>query len=213
MPPNRSTRSARTGEIPEHFIVNWRSSGQSGPVSPLPRRPITACEHCHAAKVRCNARQDCQRCIARRLVCTYANQTASPGSTTSGSSSQAGNGLEAWSPASPPPHVSGTQVPSQQLPPLVDMSQPAAGTADSGYMVTASTAGEYGGAINLPSVVPLGWDNTLPSVVSSLLSRLHTHCVIQETVSLTLPVPVGSTRLNLDVICGRYNSPPFILSP
>ena len=82
MPPNRNSRSS---DVPDNFIINWRTSepapsggsGRSGSRSrrPLVRRPITACESCRVAKVRCNGQQKCRRCVAKGLSCIYTSSS------------------------------------------------------------------------------------------------------------------------------------------
>ncbi|KAK4682466.1 hypothetical protein QC764_0019440 [Podospora pseudoanserina] len=72
MSPNRNARTSRKGEIPRNFIRNWHSSGSRG-ATPLVRRPITACQGCRAAKVKCDGRQECNRCTNRGIVCRYVN--------------------------------------------------------------------------------------------------------------------------------------------
>jgi hypothetical protein len=56
--------------IPSDFILNWQSSKNRG-AKPLIRRPVTACEPCRAAKVKCNAQKDCRRCSSRGIECVY----------------------------------------------------------------------------------------------------------------------------------------------
>ncbi|KAK0724662.1 hypothetical protein B0H67DRAFT_568467 [Lasiosphaeris hirsuta] len=74
MASNRSSaRGSRKGEIPRNFIRNWHSSGSTRGASPLVRRPITACQSCRAAKVKCDGQQDCSRCNSRGMVCRYVN--------------------------------------------------------------------------------------------------------------------------------------------
>lgn len=170
MPPSRSARArpARDGEIPDHFIVNWpksKSGTRSDPIktAPLVRRAITACEKCRAAKVRCNGQQDCQRCISRRLVCSYGHrhQTASPALDTRTSHERE-------------THVTG-QVQSQYLlPSLVDFdrSHTAAITAATQSHTETASITAYGPLpdtdMDPQSVMPLGWGSALHPTVNSL---------------------------------------------
>ncbi|KAK4178431.1 hypothetical protein QBC36DRAFT_104966 [Triangularia setosa] len=74
MSPNRNARASRKGEIPRNFIRNWHSSAsRPGGGSPLVRRPITACQSCRAAKVKCDGQQECNRCTSRGIACRYVN--------------------------------------------------------------------------------------------------------------------------------------------
>ncbi|KAL5120857.1 hypothetical protein ACEQ8H_001338 [Pleosporales sp. CAS-2024a] len=72
--PYRKSRSSRTGDIPDNLISKWQSAGPK----PLVRRPMTACQACRAAKVRCDNKRQCNRCVARGLVCTYTNINTQP---------------------------------------------------------------------------------------------------------------------------------------
>ncbi|PQE17101.1 hypothetical protein CJF30_00003814 [Rutstroemia sp. NJR-2017a BBW] len=70
MSPTMPNRPPNKSRIPRGFILNWQSSKNQG-ATPLIRRPITACEACRAAKVKCNAQKDCQRCSNRGIECVY----------------------------------------------------------------------------------------------------------------------------------------------
>jgi Fungal Zn(2)-Cys(6) binuclear cluster domain len=70
MPPAHTTRNSRKKEIPQAFILNWQCPGTQGS-KPLVRRPMTACEACRMAKVKCNGKRDCDRCSSRGEVCRY----------------------------------------------------------------------------------------------------------------------------------------------
>lgn len=65
----RKLRGSRTGEIPHNFILKWQSSGPK----PLIRRPMTACQACRTAKVKCDNQPQCHRCNSRDIVCRYTN--------------------------------------------------------------------------------------------------------------------------------------------
>lgn len=161
MSPSHGTRPARDGEIPDRFIKNWRKSPK--PTPPV-RRGITACESCRAAKVRCNGQQDCQRCIARQLVCTYGHRTVSFALGPC-SSHGPGKDLSGSLPASA--HVTG-QVQPQYLSSLVETSHTAATAAAAPSYLDSSSATQGPGT----DVIPLSWVDALPSTVSSPLPSL-----------------------------------------
>lgn len=140
MPPNRNARPSRNGEIPDNFIVNWRKPEDCGRAKPLVRRPITACENCRAAKVRCNGQQDCHRCTTRGLVCAY---TSSPV-------------LDRRSPAEDGAHPSSLHAASpaaaqnsiQEVPAVVNIDATA-----------ASSNLAYRPGVDLETMTPAGWTN------------------------------------------------------
>lgn len=70
MSPTMPNRLPDKSGIPRGFIRNWQYSKNQG-AKPLVRRPTTACEACRTAKVKCNARKDCQRCSNRGIKCVY----------------------------------------------------------------------------------------------------------------------------------------------
>jgi hypothetical protein len=70
MSPSQSARASRKREIPRNFILNWQCPGTQG-AKPLVRRPMTACEACRIAKVKCNGQQECDRCNSRGIYCRY----------------------------------------------------------------------------------------------------------------------------------------------
>lgn len=52
------------------MVLNWQPvEGQSSKT--LIRRPMTACEACRSAKIKCNGQRDCERCKKRGLHCSY----------------------------------------------------------------------------------------------------------------------------------------------
>ncbi|KUI58623.1 hypothetical protein VP1G_05884 [Cytospora mali] len=84
MPPvtsqAKTNRASRKREIPRNYILNWQAS-RAGAEKPLVRRPLTACEGCRSAKVRCSGLQDCDRCdrcAGRGLECKYAAASSTP---------------------------------------------------------------------------------------------------------------------------------------
>ncbi|KAL4916110.1 hypothetical protein BDW62DRAFT_202948 [Aspergillus aurantiobrunneus] len=68
----RNSRPPRKRGIPRSFIQSWQCPGMNG-IKPPARRPMTACEACRAAKVKCNGQRVCGRCTSRGLVCRYAS--------------------------------------------------------------------------------------------------------------------------------------------
>jgi hypothetical protein len=64
---SRKPRGSRKGDIPGGLILRWQNSA----AQPVIRRPLTACQMCRIAKVKCNGKQDCDRCTSRGLVCRY----------------------------------------------------------------------------------------------------------------------------------------------
>ncbi|TEY29567.1 hypothetical protein BOTCAL_0941g00010 [Botryotinia calthae] len=76
MSPTTPNRLPEKSGVPRGFILNWQSSKAQG-AKPLIRRPITACEACRAAKVKCNAKSDCQRCRNRGIKCLYTSANGS----------------------------------------------------------------------------------------------------------------------------------------
>jgi hypothetical protein len=63
----RKARGSRKSNIPHDFILKWQSSGPK----PLVRRPITACQACRIARVKCDNQPQCERCLSRNIVCRY----------------------------------------------------------------------------------------------------------------------------------------------
>ena len=66
----RNAPTSRKGEIPGNFMLKWQSSATRG-AKPLVRRPITACQLCRTAKVKCDGQQECGNCTSRGVVCRY----------------------------------------------------------------------------------------------------------------------------------------------
>ncbi|KAJ1707303.1 hypothetical protein NYO67_10559 [Aspergillus flavus] len=62
--------TSRRKQIPGTLVLNWQSP-ETQASKPLIRRPMTACEACRAAKVKCNGQRSCERCTSRGLHCTY----------------------------------------------------------------------------------------------------------------------------------------------
>ncbi|KAL4744992.1 hypothetical protein BDW72DRAFT_187556 [Aspergillus terricola var. indicus] len=100
MPPKmpltpQQRRKSRNKEIPLNLIQTWQCPGSEG-ARPVVRRPITACDACRAAKVKCTGLQNaCDRCTGRGLPCKYttpsARSTASSASPPNTSSSTSSN--------------------------------------------------------------------------------------------------------------------------
>lgn len=57
-------------QIPGTNVLNWQSPSKKR-VKPSIRRPMTACEACRSAKVKCNRQETCERCKNRGLICSY----------------------------------------------------------------------------------------------------------------------------------------------
>ena len=68
----RSARASRKGEIPGNFMLKWQSSS----TKPLVRRPMTACQSCRTAKVKCDGQRECDNCTNRGIVCIYRHTSA-----------------------------------------------------------------------------------------------------------------------------------------
>lgn len=91
MPPKmpltpQQRRKSRNKEIPLNLIQTWQCPGSEGP-RPVIRRPITACDACRAAKVKCTGLQNaCDRCTGRGLPCKYTTPSTSSCSTASSAS-------------------------------------------------------------------------------------------------------------------------------
>ncbi|RDW84204.1 Zn(II)2Cys6 transcription factor domain-containing protein [Aspergillus mulundensis] len=78
-------RKSRNKEIPLNLIQTWQCPGNEG-ARPVVRRPITACDACRAAKVKCTGLQNaCDRCTGRGLACKYTTPSSSSRSTASSS--------------------------------------------------------------------------------------------------------------------------------
>jgi hypothetical protein len=63
----RQPRGPRQGDVPGGFILKWQNSKAQS----VTRRPVTACQMCRIAKVKCNGKQKCDRCSSRGLICNY----------------------------------------------------------------------------------------------------------------------------------------------
>ncbi|KAL4995729.1 hypothetical protein BDV10DRAFT_173966 [Aspergillus recurvatus] len=101
MPPKmpltpQQRRKSRNKGIPLNLIQTWQCPGSEG-ARPVVRRPITACDACRSAKVKCTGLQNaCDRCTGRGLPCKYTTplssspsmaSSASPPNTSSSSTS------------------------------------------------------------------------------------------------------------------------------
>ncbi|KAL4757481.1 Zn(II)2Cys6 transcription factor domain-containing protein, partial [Aspergillus foveolatus] len=92
MPPKmpstpQQRRKSRNKEIPLNLIQTWQCPGSEG-TRAVVRRPITACDACRAAKVKCTGLQNaCDRCTGRGLPCKYTTPSTSSRSTASFASS------------------------------------------------------------------------------------------------------------------------------
>ena len=75
MSPSQQTRTSRKREVPRAFILNWQCPG-TREAKPLVRRPMTACEACRIAKVKCNGQQECDRCTRRGISCRYTDASS-----------------------------------------------------------------------------------------------------------------------------------------
>ncbi|KAL5044271.1 hypothetical protein BDW71DRAFT_209482 [Aspergillus fruticulosus] len=74
-------RKSRNKEIPLNLIQTWQCPGSEG-ARPVVRRPITACDACRSAKVKCTGLQNaCDRCTGRGLPCKYTTPSSSSRST------------------------------------------------------------------------------------------------------------------------------------
>lgn len=71
LPPQPAPMSpSRKKQIPGTLVLNWQPSERQA-AKPVMRRPMTACEACRAAKVKCNGQNTCERCKTRGLRCSY----------------------------------------------------------------------------------------------------------------------------------------------
>lgn len=68
----RNAPVSRKGEIPGNFMLKWQSSATQG-VKPRVRRPVTACQLCRTAKVKCDGQPECGNCTSRGIICIYTN--------------------------------------------------------------------------------------------------------------------------------------------
>jgi hypothetical protein len=88
MPPKapltpQQRRKSRNKEIPLNLMQTWQCPGNKG-ARPVVRRPITACDACRSAKVKCTGLQNvCDRCTGRGLACKYTTPSSSSRSTAS----------------------------------------------------------------------------------------------------------------------------------
>ncbi|KAL4789099.1 hypothetical protein BDV19DRAFT_374621, partial [Aspergillus venezuelensis] len=70
MPPSQ-IRRPRKDDIPSHLVQSWQASDGNGAKTAI-RRPVTACDTCRSAKIRCKGKHDsCDRCIARGIRCRF----------------------------------------------------------------------------------------------------------------------------------------------
>ncbi|KAB8224868.1 hypothetical protein BDV33DRAFT_187854 [Aspergillus novoparasiticus] len=101
--------TSRRKQIPGTLVLNWQSP-ETQPSKPLIRRPMTACEACRAAKVKCNGQQSCERCTSRGLHCTY-----TPSPNTQDINASGSVGAETITVTSPPNSQS-SRIPSIPMP-------------------------------------------------------------------------------------------------
>jgi hypothetical protein len=64
---HRKPRASRKADIPRSFVSKWQNAAPKVRL----RRPVTACQTCRAAKVKCDGQQDCSRCSSRGIACSY----------------------------------------------------------------------------------------------------------------------------------------------
>ncbi|KAJ5693029.1 hypothetical protein N7462_002452 [Penicillium macrosclerotiorum] len=84
-----ASRQSRKRHIPGTQTLRWPSP-ESRVSKPHVRRPMTACEACRTAKVKCNGQRVCDRCKDRKLHCTYTK----PSLKETGTSSEATRNME-----------------------------------------------------------------------------------------------------------------------
>lgn len=68
---------SRKNQIPGTLVLNWQAP-DTQTSKPTVRRPMTACEACRTAKVKCNGQRACERCKNRGLLCSYRPPPNSP---------------------------------------------------------------------------------------------------------------------------------------
>lgn len=68
---------SRKNQIPGTLVLNWQAP-DTQTSKPTVRRPMTACEACRTAKVKCNGQRACERCRNRGLLCSYRPLPNSP---------------------------------------------------------------------------------------------------------------------------------------
>ncbi|XWW92246.1 hypothetical protein V2A60_000169 [Cordyceps javanica] len=103
--PNASGR-CRRGRIPGTLVLDWQSAETRAAAKPLVRKPVTACESCRLAKVKCDAGQpDCARCHNRGIRCRYPFRPPPPAAAAAG-------------PIATPPSSTSQDSPGRALPPL-----------------------------------------------------------------------------------------------
>ena len=78
MSESHNARAPRKSGIPRNFLQTWKSSDASR-AKHNGRRPMTACQECRTAKVKCDGRKECRRCVRQGIVCTYAKGKTSNG--------------------------------------------------------------------------------------------------------------------------------------
>ncbi|KAK8072898.1 hypothetical protein PG996_006246, partial [Apiospora saccharicola] len=101
-----------------------------------PNRPITACENCRTAKVRCNGQQDCQRCTARVLVCTYLTSGPASDRRSSARTVNDAHRVPSSSDASPPSSLSLSSMP--ETGPAMDQQTPSLSNIGAGTITTTA---------------------------------------------------------------------------
>ncbi|EIT81835.1 hypothetical protein AO1008_08037 [Aspergillus oryzae 100-8] len=115
--------TSRRKQIPGTLVLNWQSP-ETQASKPLIRRPMTACEACRAAKVKCNGHRSCERCTSRGLHCTY-----TPSPNTQDINASGNLGAETVTLTSPPNSQSSCtpsiqMLPSQTTPDPIPVSLP-----------------------------------------------------------------------------------------
>ncbi|KAH8177876.1 fungal zn(2)-Cys(6) binuclear cluster domain-containing protein [Sarocladium implicatum] len=71
----------RTADIPDNFMLKWQS--ETHRATKTTRRPMTACQTCRSAKIKCDRKAICGHCSARGIACVYNKSKSSPTSTKS----------------------------------------------------------------------------------------------------------------------------------
>lgn len=127
--PVPMSSQSRKKQIPGTLVLNWQSPERQA-AKPLMRRPMTACEACRAAKVKCNGQRACERCKNRGLRCSYSPALNAPGEAGHGVSnrrkSTGDRSAPTRSPSNgqiiPPSSLSASQSQTQSDPISVDLA-------------------------------------------------------------------------------------------
>lgn len=144
--PSAMSPSSRANQIPGTLVLNWQPP-ETQASKPLVRRPMTACEACRSAKVKCNRQQTCERCRNRGLRCTYANS----GGNADGTRNAGAESATAMATTSP----SNSQTLSSDWPPAGQTTTPDPMSADwAGGVVAPSTNP------SAKSATEHGWEGT-----------------------------------------------------